>query len=858
MGKDQSEEEHINPISEIDTLEGLEQFFIKNNTKNNLLEIDPQNTLDFNIQPYSNVYNFQNGYTDEAESNIESLLFDTNGQRKANLSNIDPPHDFKNNENINFSQTVSNTDFITKQKFKKCKRKHSKSRNGCDNCKKRRIKCDEKLPQCSYCEKKGIQCSYLTLTPFQIYRLKETKQRNRKLELSTEFNTEEDHKESFFENLPLNHNISPQATTMTTKMSNVITDSSSITSTNSSYTNIGFSFSYTPNREVNLNTNSTPSNNAVYRAHGMEGVLLPPSMCNNIAQPENSSKTYKYVPLSTGDDISSLIPQKITNSPLPNNIAINDGSLYSNTKISRRTFFIDHSPIIKKLEYWEIKAQRVLSALHRVDFNEIEQIKREENELLDAILIIDFFQTLSVATLFDTLLRKSVFLFAMDYYKNVLLQQNILPDVIYKSKISISCTCENESVRFIEEITKMIQLQYLPLFNQFSLGSVNILTGALTILDCCLLFHFKNGLKYELSIDEANKAIKLSGIFSTGLYTICMEKSREELLLSGTNILSAHLITNFKRLLAKSYSFEIFHEFRKGLEKLSSRFGNDVNFENLKLFCDQNIELLHLNKTSDSLLEFNNGYLIQILNSYETIFPFDSYNLRPGLEYKYKNDELTIIIGLLYYLLGNMIQTIMPCIETIVANPPAWKVHPFNNTPNMLEYARLIKTKELQLFAIYLVRTVSFLKNHRLYHRQIMHSIALDKLLNENDELSINDRYLRLKSMKYTNFITEIQVKAFSLYKGMFFQNWNYPNINNLKPFRNTKFSQLKIANTFKDDDELIHNFFTTNNGFFSFDYNCFEDLKQSGSISRNATFIDGEEMKLLWKLLTYIRINNL
>ncbi|CAI6338609.1 unnamed protein product [Periconia digitata] len=37
---------------------------------------------------------------------------------------------------------------------------HTKSRRGCYNCKRRRIKCNERHPQCSHCIKAGLQCEY--------------------------------------------------------------------------------------------------------------------------------------------------------------------------------------------------------------------------------------------------------------------------------------------------------------------------------------------------------------------------------------------------------------------------------------------------------------------------------------------------------------------------------------------------------------------------------------------------------------------------------------------------------------------------------------------------------------------------
>jgi len=40
------------------------------------------------------------------------------------------------------------------------KRPHTKSRLGCDQCKKRRVKCDFKAPECANCRKRGLQCGY--------------------------------------------------------------------------------------------------------------------------------------------------------------------------------------------------------------------------------------------------------------------------------------------------------------------------------------------------------------------------------------------------------------------------------------------------------------------------------------------------------------------------------------------------------------------------------------------------------------------------------------------------------------------------------------------------------------------------
>ncbi|KAJ5860319.1 uncharacterized protein N7529_007629 [Penicillium soppii] len=40
------------------------------------------------------------------------------------------------------------------------RRSHTKSRGGCNRCKKRRIKCDESGPPCTICKARDAKCEY--------------------------------------------------------------------------------------------------------------------------------------------------------------------------------------------------------------------------------------------------------------------------------------------------------------------------------------------------------------------------------------------------------------------------------------------------------------------------------------------------------------------------------------------------------------------------------------------------------------------------------------------------------------------------------------------------------------------------
>ncbi|KAI1735723.1 hypothetical protein F4680DRAFT_469761 [Xylaria scruposa] len=49
--------------------------------------------------------------------------------------------------------------------FEKPQPKHTRSRNGCSNCRKRKVKCDETKPQCTRCTSVGYECGGVTQLP---------------------------------------------------------------------------------------------------------------------------------------------------------------------------------------------------------------------------------------------------------------------------------------------------------------------------------------------------------------------------------------------------------------------------------------------------------------------------------------------------------------------------------------------------------------------------------------------------------------------------------------------------------------------------------------------------------------------
>ncbi|KAL5363840.1 hypothetical protein BJX96DRAFT_156329 [Aspergillus floccosus] len=95
------------------------------------------------------------------------------------------------------------------------RRTHRKSRGGCHECKRRRVKCDEVRPECSNCQKRGDRCSYPA--PSFLEWGKEHAKRSsmgKKKSLSSPSSSSEENPFSAFEKMGSAHN----ATGLTTEL----------------------------------------------------------------------------------------------------------------------------------------------------------------------------------------------------------------------------------------------------------------------------------------------------------------------------------------------------------------------------------------------------------------------------------------------------------------------------------------------------------------------------------------------------------------------------------------------------------------------------------------------------------------
>lgn len=761
---------------------------------------------------------------------------------------------FQNNE-YDESTDQHDTKPITARKVlavQKPKKRHSNSKNGCRNCKQRKQKCDENLPICNFCQKKNLPCSYLTMTPFQIHRIKESHAINSRKNYTNEKKYIKDNCISQTNsNVKFNNHEDVNSRGWSFDSDNTNLQNSSRVETSREY-------HYLPSREVNLNNVTSSDNNTIYQMHEMEYVLLSDSM-NNIKSSENMVATnpnnftnYNYIPLSTNKETndSQYVPYMKHN--------MNHIPLSGNARLSTRTFTLDHEQIILALEKQQNKSSKILTLLTTEQYTSLNKLALENDLYLYSLLTMDLYVNLNTGIIFDTLLRKASLLFAMDYYKNAILKQSMLSKVQYQIKINIACSCENNSIISIDEIAEIIKSEYLPLYNSFENYQIYYLMGSFYLLNACLSYHFKNGQKYELSYDESKNAVHLCGLFLTGLYSVLLYRSDKKTLMSSTNIYANYLSESFKFLLVKNYDFELFDEFQKVIDSISPRYTNNVDFENLKLFWDQYTKLSTVNKNIDSVLGVNNTYMIRIINSFSSILPFTYSNLNLENIENFKGRELDIIILLGYLASAQVIASCIPGFRAMIGNSFAGLGIKLCSIKSMLSCFKYIETNELKLIGIYFIRIISFMRTNEDRAMSLLSAYPIGKMVQDDSpDISIHDCYLNVKKLRECDIASEIQIKTFLLHKGQFIRNWNYHNSSKLKPKRGTRVSENKIMNYFKNNDELIDDFVKNNNGFFSLD----DDGKLypfSGQDFKETTLITEFQIKIIWKLSTYIRINNL
>lgn len=111
-------------------------------------------------------------FSSNNEKEIDIGTLDLGGERKpsANTAALESLDDlgFPLGEALVGKESSDWLSPIEKAAIRTSRRKHKNSKNGCSNCKKRRVKCSEELPSCANCVRRKVKCGYLDYTEEQL------------------------------------------------------------------------------------------------------------------------------------------------------------------------------------------------------------------------------------------------------------------------------------------------------------------------------------------------------------------------------------------------------------------------------------------------------------------------------------------------------------------------------------------------------------------------------------------------------------------------------------------------------------------------------------------------------------------
>lgn len=742
----------------------------------------------------------------------------------------------------------SNSSIIAQRRVR---RKHKNSKNGCGNCKMRKIKCDEGLPSCINCDRKELDCPYLTMTPFQIHMI------------MTAHNEETGESKLLFSDLgntyseyPSRHPINLQRNTSIISPTDLIADTVSPLKTDE-----------TSVSELNAQLGSTALNESVYQATDLEHILLKheKGLADTCVDPSSSSE---YIPIKSnfatidntnGDSLLDDFNFDQHQLNIDNSGALSSKSetVFKSFKVNRKLEYSIGTPVFEKMT-------DVLTAVHTMDFPKL--FMKYGVLDLDSELQKNFFRMLIMCAPFSKLTSKSLLLYSTDFLKNTIIRQPILSRDKFNIKMGISCSCENYSVHEIGVITNVINYEYLANYHLFDVSVMEILMGCFVVLNYCLVYHFKSGVSTELSVQEGKNCVSKFGIFNAGLFSIAMDRNEFVQNMVGVDILSKHLIWNLKTMLKPSLRYELIDDLKKKVERLSTKIQSDsqyyTHYENLKLFLEKHAPLIkeHTSHSQTFLgVREDNGYVIRLMNEFYQVIPFDLSNLIPG---PLISDEM-IIIYLSFITTANLLSNILPGALAFATNDfsgRGWHICLFMKTEVLMLLFKQIANDDFKELAIYLIRIITILKRREEEYTKFFTLNSFEELTSPDLGIDTFERCRRLKDIKRMGIMSETIVKSFKFDRGEFFQPWNVPHVSDSVAIENAT-TPVKINAVLPTLEEKVEDFITSNNGLFSMDFEEEVDpmvrLAEMRSIATDANRETPSSVSMAWRVSVQIRMNN-
>jgi len=497
---------------------------------------------------------------------------------------------------------------------------------------------------------------------------------------------------------------------------------------------------------------------------------------------------------------------------------------------------------------------------------------------IDATLeYITWVQT-TFETIFSKIIRKTAILFVNDIIKNVLVKQpSILPTMSRDFRIKICRVCEDYSAIELEDLKRIINDIYVPVYSTFTNVQKELLTGAFGFLAMCTAYHYNSGYRQTMSVEQSVQCVKYIGTFSAGIFSIIISENDKpsDDQVHFIRILGKHLLLTSKLIVIPNYNSRCFVEmysrfqfleveYRKSDHKARWRF----DFINLNLFFEKHSIFFKTFKEKDSLLGYDKGYLIRLINEWYQIFPFHLINIT---SYENKSNNTDFQISLLIYLtflaIGYELEAIVPGIRSLLrASFIGLGRQKYDSISNIMNVYRLFTRKEFKVYAIYTIRVLVFFKSKFEYSKLLLSQLSIPEFTGY-PEMPIEEKYERLKKWKFSSIFHETSRTSFDLFCGTYIEKHNYSSV---KQHSEIPPPERKIY--FQHVDEMIYDFESTNSGLLSGDYNprtqpidiqgdalsFFDDGSLAPIIAHTSDEeVNSNTIRNCWQIEHYIKLGN-
>ncbi|GMM45379.1 hypothetical protein DAPK24_019540 [Pichia kluyveri] len=479
--------------------------------------------------------------------------------------------------------------------------------------------------------------------------------------------------------------------------------------------------------------------------------------------------------------------------------------------------------------------------------------------------------------LFSKLIKKSIFLYVVDVLKNILFKQkSILKDSLTdENRIRICGVCEKISVMKLSELTKLINNDYIQTYSQCTKAKKEIMLTGFITLGLCTAYHYNSGYRQNISVEQSNQCIKFIGTFTSGMFSIMIDENKMQGNKQFQAIIrySKAVLLREKMVIVKCINNKIVNEIYYQLYSLKLFKIDKYNeklwaspYMNLMLFLEKHYQFLSVYKER-SLLGFDKGYLIRMMNEWFQIYPYDLVNITK-LKQKGKrvtrDIEIQMIIYLTYICMRYVLQATVPAIRTLLRSSfIASSDMPYDSLENLLDCYKILKNRDYKHYAIYIIRIITFLKIRSKKLESMLMKLYIPEF-SSTEKLNNSERCERLlNNWKYNDIILEDMKDLFSL-KEDYISKSNYPKLN-------TRSGEIDVVNDNKDGKvtnkiklrtkaEIINDFETNNNGLLSLDFDPRNEESRDESVINSSTnehdFNINAILMNCWNIENFIKLN--